>query len=302
MVESTRPDHREEGEAVLAELLPRTGGYLRIGISGAPGSGKSTFIEAFGLHLIGAGHRVAVVAVDPSSVRSGGSILGDKTRMGELSASPDAFIRPSPSGGIAGGVARRTGEVVLLCEAFGFDVVIVETVGVGQSEVAVAGLTDLFLLLVAPGAGDDLQGIKRGVMELADIAVVTKADGDLLAPARRAEADLRNAMGLMRPRTPSWSAEVLSCSALQSQGVAEIWQTANRYRDAVSATEELLDRRIEQADAWFRDELAEYALGRLRAEASGGEAYEKLRKAAREGELLPPRAARQLVDEMWPDS
>ena len=189
LAESTRPDHRADAEALLAAVLPHTGGSVRIGISGAPGAGKSTFIEALGLHVIAQGHRVAVLAVDPSSTRSGGSILGDKTRMEELTRSPAAFVRPSPTGGTLGGVARRTREVLLLCEAAGFDVVLVETVGVGQSEVAVSAMVDLFLVLVAPGAGDELQGIKRGIMELADLVVVNKADGDLAAAATATASD-----------------------------------------------------------------------------------------------------------------
>jgi LAO/AO transport system kinase len=194
LAESTRPDHREEAVALLDELLPSTGGAIRVGISGAPGAGKSTFIEALGLHLVDHGHRLAVLAVDPSSRRSGGSILGDKTRMEMLSRRSEAFIRPSPSGGTLGGVARRTREALLLCEAAGHDVVLVETVGVGQSEVAVAGMVDVFVLLLAPGAGDDLQGVKRGIVELADVVVVNKADGDLAAAAERTAADSANAL------------------------------------------------------------------------------------------------------------
>src|SRR5438105_7779016 len=204
LVESTRGDHRAEAEALLAEVLPRSGGAVRVGISGAPGAGKSTFIEALGSYLVAHDHRVAVLAVDPSSKRSGGSILGDKTRMEELTRSPAAFVRPSPTGGTLGGVARRTREAMLLCEAAGFDVVLVETVGVGQSEVRVAAMVDLFLVLVAPGAGDELQGLKRGIMELADLVVVNKADGDLAATAARTAADYSAALHLMRPRIIGW--------------------------------------------------------------------------------------------------
>src|SRR5437667_3185288 len=213
LVESTRPDHRAEAEGLLAELLATTGNAIRVGISGAPGSGKSTLIEALGLHVVDEGHRVAVLAVDPSSTRSGGSILGDKTRMGELTRHRDAFVRPSPTGGTLGGVARRTREAMLVCEAAGFDVVIVETVGVGQSEVRVAAMVDLFLVLVAPGAGDELQGLKRGIMELADLVVVNKADGDPAAAAGVTPADYASALHPVRPRNPRWTPRVLTCSA-----------------------------------------------------------------------------------------
>ena len=209
LVESTRADHRAEAEALLAEVLPHTGDAIRVGISGAPGAGKSTFIEALGLHLVAHGHRVAVLAVDPSSTRSGGSILGDKTRMEQLTRSPHAFVRPSPTGGTLGGVARRTREAMLLCEAAGFDVVLVETVGVGQSEVKVAAMVDLFLVLVAPGGGDELQGLKRGIMELADLVVVNKADGDLAAAAAHTAADYAAALHLVRPRIAGWTPRVL---------------------------------------------------------------------------------------------
>src|SRR5713101_4330951 len=205
LVESTRPDHRAEAETLLAEVLPTAGGAIRVGVSGAPGAGKSTLIEALGLYLVGLGHRVAVLAVDPSSTRSGGSILGDKTRMEQLTRSPDAFVRPSPTGGTLGGVARRTREAMLLCEAAGFDVVLVETVGVGQSEVKVAAMVDLFMVLVAPGGGDELQGLKRGIMELADLVVVNKADGELEHAAGITASDYASALHLMRPRIAEWT-------------------------------------------------------------------------------------------------
>src|SRR6478609_2732879 len=225
LVESTRPDHREETAALLDELMPATGGATRVGISGAPGAGKSTFIEALGLHLVDDGRRVAVLAVDPSSARGGGSILGDKTRMEQLSRSPHAFIRPSPSKGTLGGVARRTREALLVCEAAGFDVVLVETVGVGQSEVAVAGLVDLFLLLLAPGAGDELQGVKRGIVELADLIVVNKADGDLVDLARHTAADYAHALHLVRSSDANAMDRVRTCSALLGEGIDELWTT-----------------------------------------------------------------------------
>src|SRR5829696_3615620 len=231
LAESTRPDHRAEAEALLAEVLPRSGAAVRVGISGAPGAGKSTLIEALGTHLVAEGQRVAVLAVDPSSTRSGGSILGDKTRMEQLTRSPDAFVRPSPTGGTLGGVARRTREAMLLCEAAGFDVVLVETVGVGQSEVKVAAMVDLFLVIVAPGGGDELQGIKRGIMELADLIVVNKADGDLAPAAGRAASDLRHAVHLLRPKRASWEVDVLTASALTGAGIAELWEAIEAAHD-----------------------------------------------------------------------
>src|SRR5829696_4993615 len=236
LAESTRPDHRAEAEALLAEVLPRSGAAVRVGISGAPGAGKSTLIEALGTHLVAEGQRVAVLAVDPSSTRSGGSILGDKTRMEQLTRSPDAFVRPSPTGGTLGGVARRTREAMLLCEAAGFDVVLVETVGVGQSEVKVAAMVDLFLVIVAPGGGDELQGIKRGIMELADLVVVNKADGDLAPAARQAEADHRHALGLLRPRFEGWRPPVLSCSARTGTGVDAVWAAVLEHRSTLERT------------------------------------------------------------------
>src|SRR3954454_24463100 len=230
LAESTRSDHRAEAEALLEQVLPHAGGAVRVGISGAPGAGKSTFIEALGTHLVAHDHRVAVLAVDPSSTRSGGSILGDKTRMEQLTRSPDAFVRPSPTGGTLGGVARRTREAMLLCEAAGFDVVLVETVGVGQSEVAVAGMVDLFLLLLAPAAGDELQGVKRGIVELADLVVVNKADGELAAAATRTAADYGNAVHIVRP-VGTWTPRVLLSSALTGAGIEDVWATVDEQQE-----------------------------------------------------------------------
>ncbi|HEY5998563.1 MAG TPA: methylmalonyl Co-A mutase-associated GTPase MeaB, partial [bacterium] len=264
LVESTRADHRDEAARLIEMLAPAAGGSFRIGVSGVPGAGKSTFIEALGLHLIAEGLRVAVLSVDPSSPASGGSILGDKTRMAELSRRPEAFIRPSPSGGSLGGVARRTREALLVCEAAGFDVVIVETVGVGQSETAVAGMTDLFVLLLVPGGGDELQGIKRGIVELADLVLVNKADGELAAPAARAVDAYRNALGLLRPRTPGWEVPVEACSALTGAGIAAAWATMRRYRETLAAGGALAARRAEQAGEWLWSETAATLLERLR--------------------------------------
>src|SRR5512143_3582392 len=223
LVESTRDDHQEAAQRLLERLLPATGRAHRVGISGVPGVGKSTFIEAFGLHLVERGLRVAVLAVDPSSARSGGSILGDKTRMQRLSVSPQAIIRPSPAAGSLGGVARRTREAMLVCEAAGYDVVLVETVGVGQSEYAVASMVDFFLVLMLAGAGDELQGMKKGILELADALAINKADGDNIARAQRAAGELQLALRLFRPQSAQWEPPVLQVSALEERGMDAVW-------------------------------------------------------------------------------
>jgi len=248
VVESTRSDHRLVATELLDAVLGATGAATRVGISGAPGSGKSTFIEALGTNLVAADHRVAVLAVDPSSARSGGSILGDKTRMEELSRSPQAFIRPSPSGGTLGGVARRTREALLLCEAAGFDVVLVETVGVGQSEVAVAGMVDVFCLLLAPAAGDELQGVKRGIVELADVIVVNKSDGELVTAATRTTADYRNAAHFLRPRHAGWTPRVLQVSAVLGDGIDAVWDAIATLRELLHGTGELARLRAERSE------------------------------------------------------
>ncbi|MBK5222917.1 MAG: methylmalonyl Co-A mutase-associated GTPase MeaB [Acidimicrobiia bacterium] len=295
LVESTRTDHRAHAVELIERLLPATGDSTRLGISGPPGVGKSTFIEAFGLHVIGEGHRVAVLAVDPSSRRSGGSILGDKTRMSELGRHPDAFIRPTPTGGTLGGLARRTREALLLCEAAGFDIVIVETVGVGQSETAVSDLVDLFLLLVAPGGGDDLQGIKRGIMELADLVVVNKADGDLAAAAHRTAADYRNALGLMRPRWDGAAPEVLTASALDQTGIAEVWSAASSLARAAADVGERDRRRAEQARSWMWDELREELLARLLAEPEVAAAVAQIEAEVAAGRQAPAAGADEIL-------
>ena len=255
LVESSNPDHRRQAADLLDQLpVPQQNG-IRLGLSGTPGVGKSTFIESFGMHLLSRGHRVAVLAVDPSSGRTGGSILGDKTRMDLLSRQDEAYIRPSPSGGFLGGVARHTRDAILLVEAAGYDVVLVETVGVGQSETAVAQLTDLFLLLLAPGGGDELQGIKRGIMELADIVIVNKADGDLLPAAERAVADHASALRLMKPRFNNWQAEVCKLSGLTGLGVPELWDKVTRATSALRQSGEFDQQRERQNLHAFRSEL-----------------------------------------------
>jgi LAO/AO transport system kinase len=296
LVESTRADHRDEAAALLDELLPATGNATRVGISGAPGAGKSTFIEALGLNLVGGGHEVAVLAVDPSSTRGGGSILGDKTRMEQLSRAPHAYIRPSPSKGTLGGVARRTREAMLVCEAAGFDVVLVETVGVGQSEVAVAGMVDVFLLLLAPGAGDDLQGVKRGIVELADLVVVNKADGALADLARHTAGDYANALHLLRARTDGWAPRVLSCSALLGEGIDEVWAAVEEFMVLARTSGALVERRGEQARDWMWSEVSETLLERLRADPRVRADVNGLEADVVSGRTSPTAAARQLLE------
>jgi LAO/AO transport system kinase len=295
LIESTRPDHRGQAEELLERLLPHTGKSSRIGISGVPGVGKSTFTEAFGLHVIGEGHRVAVLAVDPSSRRGGGAILADKTRMAELARSERAFIRPSPSGGTLGGVARRTREAMLACEAAGFDVVLVETVGVGQSETAVADMTDMFVLLLQPGGGDELQGLKKGIMEIADLLVVNKADGDLKPVARRTAADYGAALRMIRPWSPNWTPLVLQCSALTGTGIVEVWQAVEGYRKTLDASGEIAARRESQAERWMWNELHESLAAALRANPKVKADLAALEAKVAAGEITPTAAAQRLL-------
>lgn len=291
LVESTKSEDRAEAEVLLSQLLPLSGGSVRLGISGAPGAGKSTFIEAFGKHLTGQGLKVGVLAIDPTSRRSGGSILGDKTRMEALSRDPGAFIRPSPAGITLGGVARRTREAMLVLEAAGFDVVIVETVGVGQSETEVAEMVDVFVLLLSPGGGDDLQGIKRGVMELADILLVTKADGDLEQAAGRAASDYHAAMHLMRPKYPGLTAQVLKVSAMKGTGIAEAWAAMRDFQEGLKASGSLARLRAEQARRWFWSEVQAAVADEV---AEDGQAAQVEADVAA-GKVLPHAAARALI-------
>lgn len=295
LVESTRAADRALAERLLSSLLPDTGGAMRIGISGAPGSGKSTFIEAFGTHLTGQGVRLAVLAIDPSSRRSGGSILGDKTRMEKLARDAKAFIRPSPAGGTLGGVARRTREAMLLAEAAGFDVVLVETVGVGQSETAVAEMVDLFVLLVSPGGGDDLQGIKRGVMELADLLLVTKADGDLLKAANRAAADYHAALHLMRPKYPDLAPQVLKVSSLEERGIAEAWAAMQRAHRALALAGHLKRLRQDQLRRWFWSEVQALLAEEIAHDRRVSAEAARLEAGVLAGTALPDAAARALI-------
>jgi LAO/AO transport system kinase len=295
LVESTLAEHRRLASALLDTLLLDTGRAARVGVSGAPGAGKSTFIEALGVHLVGAGHRVAVLAVDPSSTRSGGSILGDKTRMEHLARLPNAFIRPSPAGGTLGGVARRSREAMLLCEAAGFDVVLVETVGVGQSEVAVADMVDTFLLLLAPGAGDELQGVKRGIVELADLVVVNKDDGELATVAHRTAADYQHALHLVRPRTDAWQPRVLRCSALAGNGIGDVWAAVDEHRRVTAASGDLERRRAEQARAWMWSEVTETLLDELRRAPEIAALAETLEREVADGRISATAAAQRLL-------
>src|SRR5262245_17635633 len=295
LVESTKPAHQDEAQALLAELLPHTGKATRIGISGSPGVGKSTFIEAFGLYLVTEGHRVAVLAVDPSSPRSGGSILGDKTRMEELARNSSAYIRPSPTAGTLGGVARRTREAGLVCEAAGFDVVIVETVGVGQSETAVADMVDLFLLLLPPAGGDELQGIKKGIVELADLLVVNKADGELAAAAGRTAAEYRAAIHLLRPAVAGWTPPVLQVSALERRGLDAVRAAVTRFREVIGP-ERLAARRAQQAHRWMWREIEETLRDELARHPAVASRLPALEADVAAGAVTAGAAARALLD------
>ncbi|MBX3605816.1 MAG: methylmalonyl Co-A mutase-associated GTPase MeaB [Piscinibacter sp.] len=298
LLESTRPDHRARADALLNDLLPATGGAVRLGISGVPGVGKSTFIEALGLHLIGQGHRVAVLAVDPSSSVSGGSILGDKTRMEQLSVREEAFIRPSPASGTLGGVAEKTREVLLLCEAAGFDVVIVETVGVGQSETAVAGMTDLFVLLQLPHAGDDLQAIKKGVMELADLVVINKADVDPAA-ATRAQAQITSALRLFSQQgnpAHAAAAAVMQASALKSEGITAFWALVLRHVQARRDAGSFEARRRRQALDWLWDIVRGRLLADFRTHPAVREALPAALADVAAARTAPSAAARALLN------
>jgi GTPase len=295
LVESSRADHQESAQRLLERLLPRTGWARRVGITGVPGVGKSTFIEAFGLYLVGIGKRVAVLTVDPSSVRSGGSILGDKTRMQRLSVEERAFIRPSPSGGSLGGVARRTREAMLVCEAAGYDVVIVETVGVGQSEVAVASMVDFFLVLMLAGAGDELQGIKKGILESADALAVNKADGDNVARAGRAVAEYTAALNLLRPASPHWTPSVIAVSALEERGMDEVWSIVEAHHRAFDESGELVAKRRSQQHAWLWSMIEEGLRAQFLARDDVQRMLPELEDEVARGKVTPTAAARRLL-------
>jgi len=296
LLESTRADQAALGQAILENLVPHTGGSVRVGITGPPGVGKSVFIEALGIYLLEQGHTVAVLAVDPSSPVTGGSILGDKTRMERLAQEERAFIRPSPSGGSLGGVANRTREAMLVCEAAGYDVTLVETVGIGQSEVAVRSMVDFFLVLLQPGAGDELQGIKKGVLELADALVVNKADGDNLAAAERTQAEHRQAVGLLRPLSPKWKPRVLAVSSLEVRGIDEVWGMVLEHGAVLEASGERQARRREQARAWMWS-LVEDGLRRaFRSDEAVAGRINDLEREVESLETTPAAAARALLE------
>ncbi|MDP2133046.1 MAG: methylmalonyl Co-A mutase-associated GTPase MeaB [Sulfuritalea sp.] len=295
LVESTRADHRQRAQTLLGVMLPHSGRSLRIGISGVPGVGKSTFIEALGMFLIERGHRVAVLAVDPSSTVHGGSILGDKTRMELLSQREEAFIRPTPSSGSLGGVAEHTREALLLCEAAGHDIIIVETVGVGQSETAVAGMTDCFVLLQLPNAGDDLQAIKKGIMELADLVVFNKADIDPAA-AQLAAAQMRSALTMLHPASPNWQPPVLTLSATRKDGLAEFWQLLEKFRDTLEASGEFAARRRHQALDWMWQLVDSGLREGFRRHPAIRDTLATTAAAVEAGSITPAAAARRLLD------
>ena len=295
LIESTRADHQQQAEALLTGLLPHTGQAIRIGISGAPGAGKSTFIEALGLWLIEQGKKLAVLAVDPSSSINGGSILGDKTRMERLCQQDRAFIRPSPAAGSLGGVAEKTREAMLLCEAAGFEVIIVETVGVGQSEISVAGMVDCFTLLQLPNAGDDLQAIKKGIVELADVVLINKSDINPQAAALT-RAQWRNALALLTPAAPGWRPPVLNISALQKAGVDKYWSIIMDYRSKMSASGNWQKKRQQQSLAWMWQCIDSGLRQHFQQHRGVSTQLQTIAAAVRRGELAPTHAARQLLE------
>jgi len=295
LIESKRADHQKKARQLVQELLPRTGNAIRVGITGAPGVGKSLTIDTLGSHLTGKGHKVAVLAVDPSSTRTGGSILGDKTRMARLAVDPNAFVRPSPSSGTLGGVAAKTRETMLLCEAAGFDVILVETVGIGQSETAVADMTDFFLALMLPGAGDELQGIKKGLVELADMIAINKADGDNIKRATAAAAEYRAALHILAPRSPNWTPPVLTCSALTGDGIAELWARILEHRERMTNSGEHPALRREQQVKWMWSMLEQRVFARLKSDAGLRAKLPRIEAAVADGRLAAMLAVEEIA-------
>src|SRR5215467_10414813 len=295
LVESRRGDHQKAARLLVQELLPSTGKSMRVGVTGAPGVGKSTAIDALGSFLTAAGHKVAVLAVDPSSVRSGGSILADKTRMARLACDPNAFVRPSPSSGTLGGVAAKTRESMLVCEAAGYDVVLVETIGTGQSETMVADMTDCFLVLLLPGAGDEMQGLKKGVVELADLIAVNKADGDNVKRAKAAAAEYRAALHILNPRSPTWSPPVVTYSALTGAGIAELWDSILDHRQRMTNSGELDARRREQQVKWMWAMLEERVFARLKSDPALKAKLPRIEAAVARGRMSPAIAVEEIA-------
>ncbi len=296
LVESRRAEHREQAQQLLQALLPWTGKALRLGVTGVPGVGKSTTIDTLGSNLTNAGHRLAVLAVDPSSSRTGGSILGDKTRMASLASDPNAFIRPSPSSGTLGGVAAKTRETMLLCEAAGFDVIFVETVGIGQSETKVADMVDFFLVLMLPGAGDELQGIKKGVLEIADMIAVNKADGeDGKHRARAAAANYRSALHILTPRTQTWTPPVITISGLANEGLSDMWRQIELFRDKMNATGEWSEKRSRQQVAWLWSMLEDRLMHSFKNAPSVKTQLPQIEDDVKNGTLSPSLAVENLA-------
>ena len=296
LAESRLPEDQEHAQDLIADLLPETGRAIRVGITGVPGAGKSTTIEALGLKLIREGHRVAVLVVDPTSARTGGSILGDKTRMHKLSAEENAYIRPSPSGGVLGGVARKTREAMLLCEAAGFDVIIVESVGVGQSEAELAEMVDCLMLLLVPGAGDELQGIKRGIMELADLIVVNKADGDRVPLAKRARGDYRHALRMLPPSTVGWETPVQIASATEGTGLDEVWESVEKHRAHLEETGQLDERRRRQTERWLDSMIEEAVLAAVHRREGVDEVIRAARADVDAEKITVPQATQKVIE------
>lgn len=296
LIESRNPEHFAQASQLLDKILPHTGNSVRIGISGVPGVGKSTFIESFGKQLTSTGHRVAVLAVDPSSQLTGGSILGDKTRMEELARDQNAFIRPSPAGATLGGVARKTRETMLLCEAAGYDVILIETVGVGQSEITVASMVDFFMLLQLANAGDELQGIKKGVMEIADAIVINKAEGDNRTRAELAASQYVNALHILKPKSRNWTVPVLLCSALYNEGISEIWDTVVRFKDTLTNSGEFHDKRSRQSVDWFWTLLMDDLKDMFMCDRNVSGMFSQVQEAVEKGIMSPDAAAKRLLE------
>lgn len=299
LIESKKPSDQKTADALLEKLLQRSGQSLRIGITGSPGVGKSTFIEAFGKHLTSLGKKIAVLAVDPSSAKTKGSILGDRTRMEELSKDKYAFIRPTSSGNSLGGVADKTRETILLCEAAGFEIIIIETVGVGQSETMVKNMVDFFLLLQLAGAGDELQGIKKGIMEMADAIVITKADGENEKKAKQAQAEFQHALHLFQPSTSGWTAKVLTTSALQKKGIAETWKMIESFREVTMSNASFDENREQQRLLWFQEAIQLLIKEKITQSKKANAGMKALEKKISKREILPARAAKEFIRKNW---